>query len=1759
MGIRKRAVRGCTALVSSVVIVLPVVAAVAPANAAEAAAQQGGQVVISEIANGGPGGYHDNFIEVANWGDEPVDVTGWELFRCTGTGSVASAPQNTLQGTIGAGERWLFARERDQSTIADADVKQRYKTSLANESYGALLRDSSGEDVDAVAVQFPGTASQACGEGTVLANTTDSAAGESFQRTQDTDDNAADFIRAPRTPGAENATEPSAAPKRGDVLISEVAHTGADGEGLIEIANFGDQEVDVTDLRVDVVNQFGRRFAGYAWAERMPVEKLKPGEAVVVPRDESGRGFTEGAAGVVLYHASGDIWDRVAWADNQDSAAADGTPLPYASLDAADGVSYQRVSNTGDNAADFVAAKRTAGAIEVGEAAEEKTPEYTHEEPHTTGGANVLVSEMTNTGPDGNGDIFLELQNYGDAPQDMTGWSVYRCIGTGVRASVPQVSAEQLDGVVLEPGQRFTAGRSGQAGADIRAAQDTTFGISFATQYGLLVFDQDGKIVDRVGSARADVESFCAMGQPLPGVLNGLHGESWQRVDITGDDRRDFIVAERTPGRRNAEAPQHQRVDSAVKITEVTNGGPGGAGDNFFELTNTGDAPVDVTGWQVYRCTGTGRVYDGMLQLNLPDGEMAPGEVFTAARTGADSTVEHPDATYGTSFNAVNGFGLMVVDKDRNVVDSVGVFDRVDSPCTAGEPLSDTLDFASAESYQRVAFTGDNAKDYVRAIRTPGEYAPDVEAIEVRKPKMGDVVINEIAAGRPDDKGGQKAQYIEIINNGSTPADLSGLRVDYCAADGRPMLEPAAVVPDGLSLAPGGVLTVARPEAGVKDALATDATFQQEGYGATIKDAAGTLLDAVGVYYDDVGKVTNAPEGPCSSAGVPLDRRMRFTSIEEAQKHDYAWHRVQSTGNNWADFVTAPATPGSADGPEYRDVTEPVEGSLDPVEVERAARTGVPELSEGTSLTATGTADADVTAFGAKTAAIDWEKSAGFIGASPKAALEQRVGEGETRAADVRNMDQAQDTGRAFPYQRFELAVEHPEDNVVSIAWRGHSRDRHELQMYFYNHTVGQWQRVDTAAGEQGTDVTLVGTGAVADFYRDGTVDVLVQDGKRVADPFSDSNGETNQMFKTPGEYDLAIAHVTDSQYLTEQNPTSYTQMIAWLAANKDARDIIASVHTGDVIQNWLRGNQEPDRAVLEFERASEIMKIFEDTGMPYGILPGNHDNVWGASNEMFNEYFPASRYESNPWWGGHGPDGNASNFFTMERDGAKFLFLQMGFDSSEEEIDWADKVITDHPDHNVIFSTHEYLRPEEDARSNPDNGRWTAQGDLLFDRLVKPHSNVVLVFSGHLHGVRQRITEREDGTHVIETVADYQSYEEDGARDALYTRLYQFDLDSGKVAANAYSPRLQSFEPWKNDPRDLGYTPESDEFVYDADLQYDKQVTTSGIAAFGAPVELGTAKLADGTAAEFAWDSLEPDAEYLWYARAQRDASATGGPDPRYSDFRVFTAPAEDEDAPETSAEQPTATVTETATATSTTTVSADPVTHTETATETATATETEKATATEKVTETEPAVTHRETVTTSATVVTPTTVTSTVEEVSTAPNTTVTKSVPTTVVTPTTVTVPMTVATTVEKPGDRVTEPAVTHRETVTTSATVVTPTTVTSTVEEVSTAPNTTVTKSVPTTVVTPTTVTVPTTVEVPTTVATTVEKPDDRVTDEQFPNEGSSVTVGSSVTITPLGILLSLLGALGAVGLIAALLNYMGINLQEYYEQFLDMLP
>lgn len=1423
----------------------------------EAAQVEGAHVVVNELTNGGPGGYHDNFIELTNLGTVAQDVTGWEVFRCTGTGAAASSPQATLSGTIEPGEIVVLARDHAQSTV-DADY--RYATSFANNSYGVQLRDSEGTVVDAVGVKDPSVGGRACVEGVHLPNVTDSVLGQSWQRQDDTDDNTDDFILAPRTPGDENTDEPSPDPVRGDLLISEIAYAGGDG-AFIELGNYGTGTVALDGVTVWRCNEFGRRFAADQLGGGL-TGSLEPGAVLVIDG-----AFIAGGAGALIADADGAVLDRVGLADGADSACADGRVLPYLALGTDDGESYQRTAATGDNRADFVAAPHSRGELE---ANEPEPPEEEEEFLSTDGGPNVRVAELTNTGPLGNGDIFFELVNYGNESQDLTGWSVFRCIGTGVRASVPQLSTDQLEGVVLEPGHRLTAGRSDESGPDIVANSDLFFDISFAAQYGLIVFDDAGAPVDRVGSARHDVESYCAAGTPLPGTLNGVDAESWQRVGLSGDAREDFIAAPRTPGRVNTQIPSAPIETGPVLISEVANGGPGGTGDNFVEFTNTSAESVNLQGWLFYRCTGTGRVTDDTLQLTLPDHDLAPGDSFVAARSGDASTVDGADATYGVSFATDGGFGVLLRDPSGVTSDAVGVFDRVDSACTMGQPLANDLDFGTGESWQRVDDTGDNAADFVRAARTPGSHG-EVTPIEYVVIEGSDVLITEVTNGGA---GGAGDQFVELGNQGEADVDISGWQVHYCTPDGRRVPQAQATVPDGTPLEPGEAWTLVGPDHGAEgDARAADA-LNAEGYGVLVTDPEGAIVDRVAVYYDDVGVVTNAPLGPCNE-GVPLDRRMSTLSYETAWEQDLSYHRVQKTTDSWLDFEPDVRTFGELVVRPYTDPTVPSDGSLDPVEVQRTTRTPIadPSGSEVTDETTqvlefTAGGDAQVQARGGQVLEIDIDASRAVAGSSAAAPPETFDSDSETEIPLTGA--QTDEQSRAFPYQRYELAVGEEVPESFELLWTGSSRERHELQMYVW--TEDHWSLVAVDSAQDGEQLTLVGQ-LSSDVVTDGFVHVLVQDGPRTALP---PESDPDQAFANPGEYDFAIGHVTDTQYLVEQNVRSFTEINAWYAANAGARDIAYVMHTGDLIQNWLRGDQEDDRARIEFEQASQIQTILEGAGVPHGVLPGNHDNVWGNSGDLYQEYFPVDRFAGTDYFGGVGPLGSGARYDVLERDGVRLLMLMLPYDAHPSEIDWAEQVIIDHPGHNVIFGTHEYLRPEVDERANPSNGRWTSQGDLFFERLVEPYDNVVLTLSGHLHGVRQRVLQDVGGTPgrtVIETVADYQSYEADGRRDALFLRMFQIDVAGGQVAINAYSPAQDSFEPHLFETRDGWYGPEDDELVLPIDLQYDKRIVSEGLMVLGDAAAVDEPlMLSAGQSGRATFSGLQPQVEYGWYTAAIGD-----------------------------------------------------------------------------------------------------------------------------------------------------------------------------------------------------------------------------------------------------------------------------------------------
>jgi len=142
---------------------------------------------------------------------------------------------------------------------------------------------------------------------------------------------------------------------------------------------------------------------------------------------------------------------------------------------------------------------------------------------------------------------------------------------------------------------------------------------------------------------------------------------------------------------------------------------------------------------------------------------------------------------------------------------------------------------------------------------------------------------------------------------------------------------------------------------------------------------------------------------------------------------------------------------------------------------------------------------------------------------------------------------------------------------------------------------------------------------------------------------------------------------------------------------------------------------------------------------------------------------------------------------------------------------------------------------------------------------VIAPNRNVVVVLSGHLHGIGQIVTENAggiEGHDVVELLADYQEFRtHTGERATGFQRLLQVDLASSTVAVDTFSVRLDataSFDydypqfrpenghagtltnarPWRIVEAGVQgrYTAADDEFAASVGFQFAKRVDTTAI-----------------------------------------------------------------------------------------------------------------------------------------------------------------------------------------------------------------------------------------------------------------------------------------------------------------------------------------
>ncbi|QDU89078.1 Calcineurin-like phosphoesterase [Pirellulimonas nuda] len=304
-----------------------------------------------------------------------------------------------------------------------------------------------------------------------------------------------------------------------------------------------------------------------------------------------------------------------------------------------------------------------------------------------------------------------------------------------------------------------------------------------------------------------------------------------------------------------------------------------------------------------------------------------------------------------------------------------------------------------------------------------------------------------------------------------------------------------------------------------------------------------------------------------------------------------------------------------------------------------------------------------------------------------------------------------------------------------------------------------------------------------------------------VAAAVGDASGQADRV--SDGSWTLAV--LPDTQVYAESYPQHFDAQTNWIVDNQDSRNIRFVLHEGDVTNR---------NTAVQWDNAKRSLSIL-DGQVPYAVAPGNHDYGPGGNaadrDSHFNKpgYFgPESPYATQPNVGGFFQPGKTDNsFHTFEAGGKDWLVLALEFGPRDTVIDWANQVVSQHPDHLVMLLTHAYMYFDEtiydwDAKGpaqswNPhaygvasQPGETVNDGQDLWEKLVSKHKNFRITFNGHVlgDGAGYQSSKGDHGNVVHQMLANYQFKSQGGMGDM---RLLEFRDDGETVVVRTYSPVL--------------------------------------------------------------------------------------------------------------------------------------------------------------------------------------------------------------------------------------------------------------------------------------------------------------------------------------------------------------------------------
>lgn len=277
-----------------------------------------------------------------------------------------------------------------------------------------------------------------------------------------------------------------------------------------------------------------------------------------------------------------------------------------------------------------------------------------------------------------------------------------------------------------------------------------------------------------------------------------------------------------------------------------------------------------------------------------------------------------------------------------------------------------------------------------------------------------------------------------------------------------------------------------------------------------------------------------------------------------------------------------------------------------------------------------------------------------------------------------------------------------------------------------------------------------------------------------------------------PGSWTLAV--LPDTQYYAESYPGLFTAQTAWLAAQRDARNITFALQLGDITN---RNTPE------QWANARAAMRLL-DGAIPYAFVPGNHDYGPGGNastrESLLNQYFPYDEISTLPGFGAAMEPGKLDNtWHTFEAGGTRWIVIALEWGPRDSTIEWAARVLERHPSRRGILITHAYMHEDETrynwavkgkAQGNNPHDYPTPggvnDGEELWQKLVREH-DIPLVLNGHVcgDGAGYLVSTNDAGRRVHQMLSNYQMRQLGGEG---YLRLLEFQPDGKTVQVKTYS-----------------------------------------------------------------------------------------------------------------------------------------------------------------------------------------------------------------------------------------------------------------------------------------------------------------------------------------------------------------------------------